>query len=36
MSKRASSVAAQANFGTAEVKRSGRSHNALYARNIDV
>jgi hypothetical protein len=29
-------VAAQADFGTAEVKRSGRSHNALYVRNIDV
>jgi hypothetical protein len=29
-------VAAQADFGHAEVKRSGRSHNGLYARDIDV
>jgi len=29
-------VAAQVNFGVAEVKRSGRSYNAPYARNIDV
>jgi hypothetical protein len=36
MFERKPSVAAQADFGVAEVERSGRSHNALYARNIDV
>jgi hypothetical protein len=28
-------IAAQADFGHAEMKRSGRSHNALNSRNID-